>query len=70
MQKYSFEIYPKPDPTFKSKVSLDYLGLIKSNIYQRFFPRSKKVSLYSWLIFGFVGIIMGVIAFFIDVLVE
>jgi hypothetical protein len=43
---------------------------MKSNIYQRFFPRSKKVALYSWLIFAFVGVIMGIIAFFIDVLVE
>lgn len=69
MRTYSFTIYPRPETAYQAKTSTDY-QVIKSNIYQRFFPRGRKVGLYSWLVFGVVGVAMGVIAFLVDVLVE
>jgi len=39
-------------------------------MYQRFYPRGKKVMLYSWLVFGITGIFIGFYAFVVDILVE
>lgn len=69
MRSFNFKIFPRPDVAYQAKSSTDY-QVIKSNIYQRFFPRGKKVGLYSWLIFGIVGVIMGFVAFIVDLLVE
>lgn len=44
--------------------------MTKSNVYQRFYPRGHKVNLYYWLIFGLIGVIMGFVAFIVDILVE
>lgn len=69
MHSFSFKIYPRQDTAYQQKQSTDY-QVTKSNVYQRFYPRGHKVNLYYWLIFGVVGIIMGVVAFIVDILVE
>jgi chloride channel 7 len=69
MRGNTFKIYPRPDTAYQSKASVDFQAT-NSNIYQRFYPRSKKIYLYQWLIFGIIGVFMGIIAFVIDVLVE
>ena len=69
MRTFNFKIYPRPDVVYQAKKSIDF-QTVKSNIYQRYFPRGKKVGLYAWLVFGIVGIAMGFIAFFVDLFVE
>lgn len=44
--------------------------MFRSNIYQRFYPRGSRVVMYSWLLFGLIGVITGVMAFLVDVIVE
>lgn len=65
----TFKIYPRPDTAYQAKTSVDFQAS-KSNIYQRFFPRGKKVMLYTWLIFGIIGFLMGIIAFLVDIIVK
>ena len=69
MKNYSFKIYPRPDTAYQAKTATDYQAA-KSNIYQRFFPRGNSVAMYAWLIFGIVGVCMGIVAFIVDLLVE
>ena len=69
MKSLSFSVYPRPDTAYQAKSSTDY-QLSKSNIYQRFYPRGKKVDIYAWLIFAIIGVIMGIMAFLVDVIVE
>jgi hypothetical protein len=69
MRSLPFKIYPRPDQAYESKSSIDF-AVFKSNIYQRFYPRGSRITMYSWLIFAIVGILMGICAFIVDVVVE
>mmetsp|Transcript_15680 Transcript_15680/g.24041 ORF Transcript_15680/g.24041 Transcript_15680/m.24041 type:complete len:159 (+) Transcript_15680:95-571(+) len=39
-------------------------------MYKRFYPRGKKVAIYSWLLFAITGVATGVCAWVLDQLVE
>lgn len=54
---------------YQAKQSIDF-SVFRSNIYQRFYPRGSRVAMYSWLLFGVIGVITGVMAFLVDVIVE
>ena len=66
---YSFKIYPRPDQAYQEKSSVDF-SVTKSNIYQRFYPRGSKVTIASWILFGIIGVLMGIFAYIVDALVE
>ena len=68
MEFKSFTTYPRPNDQYKHKSSLD-IQMVRSNIFR---DRHNDVSfrLSSWVNFFIVGVLMGLIAFIIDVLVE
>ena len=68
MEFRSFKVYPRPDEQYKHKHSLD-LQMVRSNIFRE---RHNDVSfrLSSWFNFFMCGLLMGVIAFLIDLIAE
>ena len=69
MQSFSFKIYPRPDVGYEARSSIDY-QVVKSNIYQRFYPRGSRVSMAYWMVFAMIGVLMGISAFIVDLIVE
>jgi hypothetical protein len=64
----SFRIYPRPDVEYKKKSSLDFQRVLGNLYGQR--PTGNIVQGYLWILCALIGIIMGSIAFLIDILVE
>ncbi|CDW84851.1 h(+) cl(-) exchange transporter 7-like [Stylonychia lemnae] len=65
---HSMKIYPRPDQEFKKKTSLDFQR-VWGNIY-KLRPTGSFVQGYMWLLCGIIGLMMGVTAFLLDILVE
>ena len=68
MRSRSLKIYPRPDSEYKKKQSLDF-QTVRSNIYDEK-PRTMRVRLYSWVVYGILGLAMGLSAFLIEILVS
>lgn len=64
----SLKLYPRLDQEYKKKSSLDFQRL-KGNVFKNR-PNGNFVQLYLWMAFFFIGALMGVIAFLLDLLVE
>lgn len=64
----SFRIYPRPDVEYKKKSSLDFQRVM-GNLYG-LRPTGNLVQGYLWMLCGFIGFVMGSIAFLMDLLVE
>lgn len=62
------KIYPRLDQEFKKKSSMDFQR-IWGNVYKTR-QSGSKVQGYLWLAFFFIGVFMGVLAFFLDIIVE
>jgi hypothetical protein len=64
----SMKIYPRPDQEYKKKASLDFQR-VWGNVYKHR-PTGDIVQGYFWILCLFIGIIMGTLAFLLDVIVE
>jgi H+/Cl- antiporter ClcA len=64
----SMKIYPRLDQEFKKKSSMDFQR-IWGNVYKAR-QIGNKVQGYLWLAFFFIGAFMGLLAFFLDIIVE
>jgi chloride channel 7 len=65
MRSRSLRIYPRLDKEYRRLESLDF-QMVRSNIYLT----RPSARLYSWIAFMLVAVVMGFIAFFIDLVVE
>lgn len=68
MRSRSLGIYPRLDKEYTKKSSMDF-EMTRSNIYK---TRKKGICyrLQSWVAFFIVGILMGLVAFAIDIMTE
>ena len=62
------KIYPRLDQEFKKKSSMDFQR-IWGNVYKNR-QIGNKVQGYLWVAFFFIGVFMGLLAFFLDIIVE
>jgi hypothetical protein len=68
MRSRSLRIYPRLDKEYRKKESLDF-QMNRSNIYLTR-PSGLTPRLISWLLFFALGVIMGAVAFCVDIIVE
>jgi hypothetical protein len=64
----SFKLYPRPDKEYLSKSSLDYQRVL-GNLYNKR-PTEGLIQLNLWALCFLVGLSMGILAFFLDIIVE
>ncbi|CDW77635.1 chloride channel protein 7 [Stylonychia lemnae] len=63
----SFRIYPRPDQDYKKKDSLD-IQKVTGKLYGKR-PTGNKVQAYLWILCFIIGVVMGSIAFIMDIIV-
>lgn len=64
----SFKVYPRPDTEYKKKSSLDF-DMSRGNLY-RTRPTGNVVQLYLWINCFLIGLIMGFLAFLLNIFCE
>lgn len=68
MRQTSIRVYPRPDQEFRKKDSVDFTTQ-QSVIYKKR-PHDSMIHFYSWVAFGVMGIVTGVVTFLFEFLVQ